>query len=54
MTKLGELPMGWAEVQLPNFGPAGTDVEGVLENIMAVLEGDEFDIICIEEAVSFS
>ncbi len=45
------LAFGGVEVQLPFFGPAGDDVEGVLENIMAVSGGDEFDVICIEEAV---
>ncbi len=40
------LAFGGVEVQLPIFGP-----EGVLENIMAVSRGDEFNVICIEEAV---
>ncbi len=39
------------EVQLPMFGPAGAVVQGVLENIMAVLGGDELNVICIEVAV---
>ncbi len=42
---------GGAEVQLPSFGPVGTDVYGVLENIMAVSGGDGFDVICIEGTV---
>ncbi len=33
------LPFGEVEVQLPIFGPAGTDVKGVLENIMAIFRG---------------
>ncbi len=57
MTKCGELPngkvlaSGGVEVQFPISGPDGADVEGVLENIMAVSGGDEFDVIYIEEAV---
>ncbi len=39
------------EVQLPIFGPDSAAVKGVLENIMAVSGGDEFNVICIEEAV---
>ncbi len=39
------------EVQLPIFGPAYAAVKGVLENIMAVSGGDEFNVICIEETV---
>ncbi len=45
------LAFGGVEVQLPIFGPASTAVKGVLGNIMAVSEGDEFNFICIEEAV---
>ncbi len=45
------LAFGGVEVQLPISGPAGADVWGVLENIMAVSGGHEFDVICIEEAV---
>ncbi len=45
------LAFGGVEVQVPNFGAAGADVKGVLKNIMAVSGGDEFDVICIEEAV---
>ncbi len=45
------LAFGGVEVQLPILGPASTAVKGVLENIMAVSEGDEFNVICIEEAV---
>ncbi len=30
---------GGVEVQLPNFGPVGADVQGVLEDIMAASEG---------------
>ncbi len=36
------------EVQFPMSGPAGANV---LENIMAISGGNEFDVICIEEAV---
>ncbi len=39
------------EVQLPIFGPAVADVDGILESIIAVSAGDEFDVICKEEAV---
>ncbi len=39
------------EVQLPIFGPDSAAVKGVLETIMAVWGGDEFNVICIEEAV---
>ncbi len=42
---------GGVEVQPPIFGSAGTDVQGVLENIMAVTGCDELDVMCIEEAV---
>ncbi len=42
------LVFGGVEVQLPIFGPAGA---AVLENVMAVSGGDEFNVICIEEAV---
>ncbi len=45
------LALDGIEVQLPIFGPGGADVKGVLEDIMAVKVGDEFDVICIEEAV---
>ncbi len=45
------LAFGGVEVQLPIFGPAGADVKGVLENMMAVSGGDEFDVISIEAAV---
>ncbi len=45
------LAFGGVDVQLPIFGPAGAAVNGVLENIMAVSEGDEFNVICTEEAV---
>ncbi len=45
------LAFGEVEVQLPIFGPASAAVLGVLENIMAVTGGDEFNVICIEEAV---
>ncbi len=39
------------KVQLPIFGPDSAAVKGVLENNMAVSGGDEFNVICIEEAV---
>ncbi len=42
------LAFGGVEVQLPISGPAGADV---LENIMAISGGDEFDVIRKEEAV---
>ncbi len=45
------LVFGGVEVRLPISGPAGTDVKGVLENIMAISGGDKFDVIRIEEAV---
>ncbi len=45
------LAFGGVGVQLPIFGPAGAAVKGVLENIVAVSGGDEFNGICIEEAV---
>ncbi len=45
------LAFGGDEVQLPIFGPDSAAVKGVLENIMAVSGGDEFNVICIEEAV---
>ncbi len=45
------LAFGGVEIQPPIFGSAGADVQGVLENIMAVTGGDEFDVTCIEEAV---
>ncbi len=51
VTKRNVLAFGGVEVQLPITGLAVADVKGVLENIMAVSGGDEFDAICIEEAV---
>ncbi len=45
------LAFGGVEVQLSIFRPARAAVKGVLDNIMAVSGGDEFDAICIEEAV---
>ncbi len=45
------LAFGGVEVQLPIFGLAGADVKGALDNIMAISGGDEFDVICIKEAV---
>ncbi len=45
------LAFGGVEVQLPIFGPDSAAVKGVLENIMADSGGDEFNVICIEEAV---
>ncbi len=45
------LAFGGVVVQLPTSGPAGGDVLGVLENILAISGGDEFDVIRIEEAV---
>ncbi len=45
------LAFGGVEVQLPIFGPDSAAVKGVLENIMEVSGGDEFNAICIEEAV---
>ncbi len=45
------LAFGGVEVQLPILRPASTVVKGVLENIMAVSEGDAFNVICIGEAV---
>ncbi len=45
------LALGGVEVQLPIFGPDSAAAKGVLENIMAVSGGDEFNVICIEEAV---
>ncbi len=44
------LAFSGVEVQLLISGPAGADVKGVLENTMAISGGDEFDVICIEEA----
>ncbi len=44
------LAFGGVEVQFPIFGPAGTDVQGVLENFKPFLRDEEFDVICIEEA----
>ncbi len=45
------LAFGRVEVQLSIFGSADTDVQGVLEDIMMVTGGVEFDVICIEEVV---
>ncbi len=45
------LAFSGVEVELPISGQADADVQGVLENIMAVSGGDEFNVICIEEAV---
>ncbi len=45
------LTFGGVEVQLPILGPARTDDQGVLESIMAISGGDDFDVILIEEAV---
>ncbi len=45
------LAFGGVEVQLPISGPAGADVKGVLDNIMAISGGDEFDVNRIEETV---
>ncbi len=45
------LAFGGVEVELPIFGPDSAAVKGVLENIMAVSGCDEFNVICIEEAV---
>ncbi len=45
------LTFGGVEAQLPIFGPDSAAVKGTLENIMAVSGGDEFNVICIEEAV---
>ncbi len=45
------LAFGGVEVQLPISGPAGADVKGVLENIMAISGGEELGVIRIEEAV---
>ncbi len=45
------LAFGGVEVQLPIFGPDSAAVKGVLENIMAVSRGDEFNVIYIQEAV---
>ncbi len=39
------LAFGGVEVQLPISGPAGADVRGVLQNIMAVSGSNEFDLI---------
>ncbi len=44
------LAFNGVEVKLPISEQADADVQGVLENIMAVSGGDEFDVICIEEA----
>ncbi len=52
MTKWGKvLAFDEVEVQLPISRPAGAHVKGVLENIMEISGGHEFDIICIEDAV---
>ncbi len=45
------LAFGGVDVQLLIFGPVSAATKGVLKNIMAVSGGDEFDVICIEEAV---
>ncbi len=45
------LAFGGVEVQLSISGPAGADVYGVLENIMAASRGNDLDLIGIEEAV---
>ncbi len=45
------LAFGGVVVQLPISGQAGADVLRIFENIMAVSGGDEFDVICIKEAV---
>ncbi len=48
----GELfAFGGVEVQPPIYGLSGANVQGPLENIMAVTGGDELDVMCIEEAV---
>ncbi len=39
------LAFGGVEVQLPLFGPDSAAVKGVLENIMAVSGGDEFNVV---------
>ncbi len=39
------LAFGGVEVQLPIFGPDSAAVKGVLENIIAVSGGDEFNVI---------
>ncbi len=44
------LAFGGVEVQFSIFGPVGADIKGVLENIMAISEDDEYDVICIEGA----
>ncbi len=44
------LAFGGVEVQFPISGPASAAVKGVLENVMAVSGGDEFNVICIEQA----
>ncbi len=48
------LAYGGVEVQLPIFGPACAAVYGVWENIMAASGGNEYEAICIEEAVRAS
>ncbi len=45
------LTIGAVEVHLPIFRPPDAEVQGVLVNTMAVTRGDEFDVICIEEAI---
>ncbi len=45
------LAFGGVEVLLRISRPAGADVLGILENIMAILGGDELDVISIEDAV---
>ncbi len=42
------LAFGGVEAQLPIFGPDSAAVKGVLENIMAVSVGDEFNVICMK------
>ncbi len=39
------------EVQLPISGPAGADGKAVVENIMAISGGVEFDVNRVEETV---
>ncbi len=49
---IGKVPaFGGVKVQLRISRPAGADVLGILENIMVISGGDEFDVISIEEAV---
>ncbi len=55
MTKWEELPMGRCSLLVGlRSSPQSLDliaVKGVLKNIVAVSGGDEFHVICIEEAV---